>query len=425
MSSGIAGISGIEEDRKEDFQSVSLDYSKQNFSANYSRSFIQKIYPLTAPALTQENCEHTFEIGSDNDTNFIDLQSIYANVSFKVVNKDTGAAVTAATDKSVSIINNIDHSLFQSINVFINGTLVSDHGRDSPIRNYVTNLLSTSSETKKTHLHANHWIDDEGTPKISPLAADFVSPTGEKGLYERFNLIKSGGVHCYFQPQFDLMTCPRLLPAGNTLKLTFVTAHSDFLLMVPAVTEPANTKYKLEITSFNLEVQRILPNRSALRHVEDAKKSILSFPITRTTVRKVQILTGQYDVLLPRIVSPDQLPYQILIIPAENYQFDVSTKNPYVWKQNNIKKANLLLNGTSIPQEPYQFDDKNKIRAYKLIMKALGHTELTSSSCGVSINRWLKANFFIAWDLTGCCCAGIYLLLLLSLSLSHSLSLSL
>ena len=146
MASGLAGLASIKDDRKEDFQSISLDYEEQEFSANYSSSFLQKIYPIVAPTLSQECSTHTFEIGSANDTNFIDLQSIYADVKF-VVTQEDGTALTV-NDKTISIINNIDHSLFSSIDVFINNIIVSDHGKNSPLRNYVTNLLSTNPDRK-------------------------------------------------------------------------------------------------------------------------------------------------------------------------------------------------------------------------------------------------------------------------------------
>ena len=41
-------------------------------------------------------------------------------------------------------------------------------------------------------------------------------------------------------------------------------------------------------------------------------------------------------------------------------------------------------------------------------MKALGHTELTGTSSGISLDRWWKSKFFLAWDLTGCWCAGAH-----------------
>ena len=408
MASGLSGVGSFSEDRKEDFQSISLDYNEQEFSANYSSAYIQKVYPLVQPNLNQECSVHTFEIGSEHDTNFIDLQNIYANVKFIVTQADDTAVDDS--DNTISIINNIDHSLFASTDVFINGTLISDHGKHSSLRNYITNLLSTSEQTKRTSLSVNHWLDDDSNADrtVSKDSFDSTKPVYQKALMERGKFIKSGEVQAYFQPQFDLMTCPRLLPPGNILKLNFEVAESNFLLIVPPVTDPAGRKYKLRITSFNLEVQRCVPNQIALRHVEQAKKTLMHFPITRTQIRNVQVLTGQHEVIIPRLVDSSQMPYQLLMVPVQNYQFKYLQKNPYVWKSCDIKKANLLLNGASIPREPFDISKISRNRVYKLIMKALGHTELTGSSSGLSPERWWKSKFFLAWDLTGCWCAGAH-----------------
>ena len=403
MASGLSGIASLKEEREKDFQSNSLDFEPLEYSANYDSWHLQKIYPLVYPNVDQENCQHTFEIGSEHDNNYIDLREIYANVSFRVTTTDDIALTSA--DTNVSVVDNIDHSLFSSIDVFINGNLVSDHGKESSLRNYVTNLVSTSEQTKKTHLAANHWLFDKENARKTIDKDSFKDDDDnqEKQLTTRAKILTEE-VHCYFQPQFDLMTCGKLLPAGNTLKLNFEMAHSDFLLLVPEATSPTDKSYKIRITSFTLEVKRCVPNKIALRHVEEAKKTRMCFPITRTTIRPFQVLQGQHTVTIPRIVDPVQLPYQLLVIPIENYQFKKQNQNPYIWDSCGIEKANLVLNGLSMPQAPLELSMRNRV--YKFVMNALGHNELTGTSCGVSPYQWQNSKFFLAFDLAGCGCAG-------------------
>ena len=397
-----SGIGGVSEDRESDFQTSALNYSKPEYSANYTRGFLQKIYPSVAPQYTQELSTHHFTIGSENDDYFIDLQNIFANVKFKVLKVDGNDFKNLTPTDNVSMISDFAHSLFWSIDVFLNNTLVSDHGRHASLRGYLTNLVSTSKGVKRSILSADGFISVDKKEVNKDLTTGNC-PLDKVYALNRRLITGSKEVSCYFQPHFDLISCPRLIPGGNNLKFVFTQAPSDFLLIGPT---HATDKFVLQLSSFNLEVQRVLPNRQALKHVEAAKKIPMNFPITRTQIRTRQILSGQIDIVLPRLIeSTSQLPYQIIIIPVENEQFNKFTVNPYVWSPGNIASINLTLNGVSIPQEAFNLVT-DKQRAYKLSMKALGFTETSGINCGISYEDWLKEHFFMAFDLTNCWCAG-------------------
>ncbi len=311
------GVAGLTESVKDDFQSDSFDYRAPEYSANYSNAFMQKIFPIVPANVEQPNCIHSFEIGSIKDTHFIDFQNIYADVHFKVIQQ--GGTVLTAADQ-VSIVNNISHSMFYSIDCSINNTLVSDHGKNMGLRGYITNALSLPQDIKENNLLADFWIDDESDAVSLIDAASF---TGDTSVKARKTLIAlSEPVRAYFKPHIDIATCPRFLPPGNTLKLDFTLADSDYLLLAPTPTSPANRKYKFQIISMTLEVQRILPSSDMVRSVVESQKTPLYFPITRTIVRKFQIHPGQHDILINRVVDPLQLPFQLIIIPVENLQLN-------------------------------------------------------------------------------------------------------
>ena len=70
------GIAGLVESAKEDFQNLGFDYRQGEYSANYTNAFLQRVYPLVPSNTDQENCLHTFEIGSLKYGHFIDLQKL-------------------------------------------------------------------------------------------------------------------------------------------------------------------------------------------------------------------------------------------------------------------------------------------------------------------------------------------------------------
>ena len=178
-------------------------------------------------------------------------------------------------------------------------------------------------------------------------------------------------------------------------------ADSKYLLLASKPTSPiANVDYRLKIVSFNLEVGRILPSPEIITNVVSNSKPY-NFPITRTTVRRFQINTGEHEVLINRLVNPLQLPYQLIVIPLQNTQLSDINKNPLVFTSHHIVKANLILNGSVLPANPYQ-PESGDMRTYKLCQKVLGFTETGEKSNGITYYAYQRSKFYLAWDLTNC-----------------------
>lgn len=396
------GIGGLNEDRGGDLISTRLDYGPIDYVENYAHYYKQKIHPIVAPNLNQENSIHTFQIGSDNNPYFIDLQEINCDIDWRVVKED-GTRIDD-TDM-VSIVNSFSHSLFEQIDVFINGQQISDHARYAHFRSFLTNALSISSKVKKNLLKTDFWHDDDwdGNIKITPDSFSSEKGKGETGIINRSKIIeKSRTVNSYFKPHFDLATCSRDLPGNTELKLVFTMASSDFLLL-----HTTQKRYKVEVIKFELEVGRYLPPKSIEKIVESKKKSGLLLPFTRTTVRKREVNIGLHDLILPRLLEGDNLPFSIVIVPLTNYQLYSAEQNPYCWKQNNISRFSLLHNGTSLPLDPLKLGaDFTSYRAFKHCMDSIGWKMTSASTPGITAEAWQGSKFFMGWNITSCFCSG-------------------
>ena len=266
------GIGGHSDEKTGDYQSTRLDFGASEYAANFEHYYKQKIYPVVAPNLHQESSIHSFEIGSLSDPYFIDLRQIYCNISWKVVRED--GSNLDETDDKVSIVNSASHSLFEQIDVSINGIQISDHTRYTHFRSFLTNCLSISSDVKKSLLIMDFWKDDDDKAKTKIVNASFE----ETGIKERSKIIAtSNEVNSYFKPMFDLATSERDLPGGNVLRMVFTITPSDFLLLYPT----GGKSYKVKVTHFEMEVGRYLPPKSIQKSIESKKKTPLVFPLTR------------------------------------------------------------------------------------------------------------------------------------------------
>ena len=114
-----------------------------------------------------------------------------------------------------------------------------------------------------------------------------------------------------------------------------------------------------------------------------------------------------HDLILPRLLEGDNLPYSIVIVPLTNYQLYSAEQNPYCWKKNNISRFSLLHNGTSLPLDPLKLGgDFTSYRAFKHCMDSIGWKMTSASTPGITAEAWQGSKFFMGWNITSCFCSG-------------------
>ena len=81
-----------------------------------------------------------------------DLSQSYLYVKFKIIKAD-GHALDA--DSNVAPVNNFLHSMFNSVDLYLNNKLISSNLDTYPYRAYIENLLSYNADSKSTFLNAS------------------------------------------------------------------------------------------------------------------------------------------------------------------------------------------------------------------------------------------------------------------------------
>ena len=127
----------------------SLDlFERQPLLVSFDTSFIQRIGPSYSP--DAPNLE--FEV-IGNRNYFIDLQNIFLEIKWQIVQSDGTALVNAgaAGDRHhPSVVNNALHSLFSECNVFANGNKVSSTNGLYASKAFIETEFSTTKEAKDT-----------------------------------------------------------------------------------------------------------------------------------------------------------------------------------------------------------------------------------------------------------------------------------
>lgn len=122
------------------------------------------------------------------------------------------------TNKNVSVVNNIGHSMWQAVRLTINDTEITTTGGLYPYKAYISNLLTYDTFVKAHQLSQQGWYTD---------TAGHMEPSDENdGFSQRSNLFRddfdntkpyrSEGAQFFTRLNHDLIACESGLPPGWT-----------------------------------------------------------------------------------------------------------------------------------------------------------------------------------------------------------------
>lgn len=157
------------------------------------------------------------------------------------------------TSKKVAPINNIAHSLFESVRLTINDIPISLSPDNYGYKAYINNVLTYSQIIKDTQLSQQGWYTD--------LSSHMDSENNNSGFSQRNYAFRKNyklteayrpeGATFFARLLHDLVSAEAGLPPNTKVKIELQKANDDFLLMKQA-TDPEN--YKLKITNICLYI---------------------------------------------------------------------------------------------------------------------------------------------------------------------------
>lgn len=393
MSQGIFGVGDNDFETKDSAFDL---FSKPVLNDDYY-TFNDFTYKPKNPIQNSEHNPIIFEIGSDDSRNYSLLHTIRIDGQIKVLHSD---GTNLVTDEEVSVTNLLPHSLFQSIDVKINGQPVSDHARLYPHRAYIHSLYSYSKESKEHTQLSEYYLEEE--------TADESVVETSTGFTQRANLIDESRI-CYisFEPKIDTLTVNRYFPPGHTISFEFIRAPAHFTLLAPS----SNTKsYKIEILDLSLTCRQILPTEQ----VESKMRKLLSvkdvhLPVTRLVARTRSLHAGLYDGTIYNAIM-GRMPSHLMVFFLKNSQLNANlTSNPFHLGKHELIEASLIVNGQTFPSEKLSFNSLSGdyFKSYRFAMSNIGCTG--DMSTGVTPNRYIKDCFALAFDLTPDSCLNNHL----------------
>ena len=195
----------------------------------------------------------TFEIGKDkrytDASKFVikTVVEIQGENETALTGKQFTNANTAGTLEKVGVINNLGHSLWEQIVLFINDKKVTESSNNYAYKAMLETLLSYDDVDKKSVLHLSCFKKDHGN-----ITADCPTAThANSGLVARSCYFEGGKrVTLITHPRIDLCQQPRYIPDQFKMLLKLTPNKSSFVLM----SDKNDAKYHLKIHSCTLMV---------------------------------------------------------------------------------------------------------------------------------------------------------------------------
>ena len=312
---------------------------------------------------------------------YIDLSKTILTVTGKIT-AEGGATLTGGNQTSVAPVNNFLHSLFNQVDVYLNGKQVTPAMSTYAYRAYIETLLNYDVSAKKSQFTSALYYKDTATkmdeagslPGSSPKTINNItkvtSPngggvdtlekedvkiteagSGNQGFAKRSKFIRNGKQFVLSGPIFaDIFMNDRLLLNMVDLKVVSNRSSPKFCLMDLSGSSTPQVKPEVQLSDVILKIrkvkvdqavsdgiERMLKQTPALYPVRRVECKILTVPSGLPTTRQDNIFSG---------IIPKTFVVGFVAVDAVS---GVYTKNPYNFAHFGVTSLSLTANGEEIP----------------------------------------------------------------------------
>ena len=311
------------------------------------------------------------------------------SINFKETNDSRPGAKGA--DSTISCVNSLLHSLFQSVEVRVGGggtpiEVVNDYC----FVGWLDNALGWTVTAKKNVLNSTiGWFQDQ-----PGLHEDGSNEAFEDRI--RYLLLNGKRLHLKGKLALGVSHLSAPLPTNCPLEFIMRTKPADFVLYDTKSDQSAVPTYKIKMHEILLGVKRLGLTSAQLSAQEAALKKGVPYYFDKIECKSFVASEGHAEYSIADLVT-GKLPEKIYLglISNESYNGNFF-KNPYKFSTYQIQSAFASINGSGRVPTPngYHFDFANG--------KNLdGFLELYDGNNfhGITLREFLGGNFILTFDL--------------------------
>lgn len=354
------------------------------------------------PINSLTNCS-TIEFESSGSTNtYRDLSNIFLHLKVQIVKPDGETIVEATVPGEVSgstkqinetkyqpgLINNVLHSLFKNVTVFMNGTIVSNLDYYN-LKSYIDTITNFSGEA------CSAQFESAGFYKDAKQNVDNAG-TGNGAHIKRKGFTNNGKIYDLCgRVNVDVFNTNRLLINNINLKIIFTLDNPGFFILEHGSGEFSST---VKILDAELIVRHVTVNPNVMleHHRLLQKGHKVKIPFKRSVI-KTHTLPSQITNTVIDNLFQGVLPKNMIFTMFDNAAFTSRRKNPFNFAHNDLSYFAVYVNGQAVPFQPLAMDfDKGETAiAYTEFVKNLG---IYGKDVGLLTNLedWVAGYFMMA-----------------------------
>ena len=285
------------------------------------------------------------------------IQETYCEVTVKIVKADGSLPDTS---KVVAPVNNILHSLFESVRLTINDVPITVSPNNYPYKAYITNCLTYGPAVKSAQLICQGWYAD---------LADHMGPISgtNTGFSQRNQLLRQKfkdnnpyrptGTTLFGRLMHDLIACETGLPPDTKVRIDIDKSDNAFFIMCPS---DDKEEYQFQIKNISLYVpvaQLSMPVYQEINSILTRKNEPKSIVIhyRRIEVRPISISKDKVNFYSDSLFPNADLPCRIVLcfVNATSYNGTYSS-NPFDFKRSWTVPKTPNVNQASNPNQATQ-----------------------------------------------------------------------
>ena len=351
--------------------------------AKYEESF-ENSYRVnyTAENLSDKNGPYRINIVG-NTEDYIDTRNIDLSMKFKYKKGDTGV-----TYHDVSLVNLICSSIFDSVQVDINGKPMTDLTQEEfGYKTYLQKILSTDVCKLGTIAREYFAFDDAGTYAMDAVWKDFDSETpvatvtksritDEARLYgvwlRRAVFATNGEFQVYTSLSIDCLQAGRLFPPNTSITLTFKKKPQAFYMLGKVAN--MNT-FSLEVQDMKLSVP-FFHLKPELKLYQDRflQSQPYTVPFDKCIPIRKQFGVGMSDLSYDNMIT-GEIPKHICAILVETASYDGDyARSPYCFQHCFVESVSLRINNRPYPSDMIMcdFEHENYAEQYNFALRNTG-----------------------------------------------------
>lgn len=278
-----------------------------------------------------------FVVAGNNGLQYVDLRNSYLSLKLRIVHGSTGAALKAT--EYIGPVNLIAHSLFEQVDLTLQGKLISTASSHYPYKAYLRKLLEFGQASKGSQMTTQLWIKD-----TQPDSDD--AKSGDPALVARAKpFLLSKQVHLISDLCHDLFKMDRYILNQAEIGMKFYQSKPAFYL----TTDILNPNFRIDIDEMVLNVCKVQINPAVIyAHNQILQKTPAKYPYESTDIRMNAIPQGQVSFTFDNVCQGKR-PKRIIIgfvnssAVAGNYIL-----SPFNFRNYDLSHINVYVDGQPV-----------------------------------------------------------------------------